>query len=68
MLWADNPRSSSPRSTETLADIETNGAIIPANRSVAIQMNILGANNIDTKEFATVLDDQEQTPLHADSR
>lgn len=68
MLWADNPRSYGPKSTENLADIETNGAIIPADRFGAIQMDIPVANIINTKEFVTVLDDQDQTPLQADSR
>lgn len=68
MLWADHPRSSGPRSAETLADIKTYGAIIPADHFDAIQMNVPVANIIDTKEFVTVLDDQEQTRSQADSR
>lgn len=68
MLWADHPRSIDSRSARTLADSETRRASNPADRFVSIQNRIPIADKIDTKEFATVLDDQEQTSSQANSR
>lgn len=68
MLVADHPRPSDPRPTETLADFETYGAIVSVKRFGGVQRHISVANSVDTKMFATILDDQEQMPSQADIR